>query len=225
MAQKLAQARKCLSRNWAVILSQLICIVIIILGVILRGNAKNFFVAAIAFFLILVPILMSLIWKFLFPRTIHIFYIFFVVACLIGGEIFRLYDSLRWYDKSLHLISGAGLAVIGFSIGYGLNLNKKQNNRPSPILMTSFAFFFALGIGMLWEFFEFIIDNIFGSNMLRWQDTSQSKFGAGLHDIIWDMLFGFFGALTACSFCWLWLHKHPDRRLFAIRRKTQEEKP
>ena len=88
----------------------------------------------------------------------------------------------------------------------------------SPILCF-FAFCFAVTIGVMWEFFEFAMDSITGSNMLRWQDKPTNKFGAGLNDIMWDMIASTTAAAIVCMICWLLLRKNSERRLFSIKRE------
>ena len=210
--------------NWWVVLTYIFCISVLITGVWLRFNIVHLALAISAWLIISVPIFMRIVWGFLFPRTLLILYMLFVVACLVGGEMFRLYDSLRWFDKTLHFVAGAFISIVGFSVGYGLGKTKPSDSRPSPSLMAMFAFCFSVTIGVLWEFFEFTMDNITNSNMLRWQDKSPNKFGAGLNDIMWDMIASTTSALIVCFLCWLLLRRNSERRLFAIKRMKKISK-
>jgi len=126
----------------------------------------------------------------------------FLVLCILGGEVFNWYDSLPWFDKALHFVSGAFFAIIGFAIGYKMA-------RAKPKFIALFAFCFSVTISVLWEFYEFFMDSTFGTNMLRWQDkdTSARGLGAGLTDTMWDLILGTLAALITCFVGYLWLKR------------------
>ncbi|MDZ7684118.1 MAG: hypothetical protein U5O39_03165 [Gammaproteobacteria bacterium] len=55
-----------------------------------------------------------------------------------------------------------------------------------------FSFMFAVGVGALWEIFEFAMDSIFGLDMQKAMLGDPS----GLTDTMWDLILDALGALT-----------------------------
>jgi hypothetical protein len=55
-----------------------------------------------------------------------------------------------------------------------------------PGFVALFAFMFAVGLGALWEIFEFGMDSLFGLNMQK----------SGLVDTMWDLIVDVAGALV-----------------------------
>ena len=61
-----------------------------------------------------------------------------------------------------------------------------------PGFVAFFAFLFAIGVGAIWEIFEFSMDQLFGLNMQKAMLGDPS----GLTDTMWDMIVVVFGALS-----------------------------
>ena len=167
------------------------------------------------------------------PKIIHILIVFHIVAHFVGGGIMGFYDHHFWFDKLLHFNGGAVKAIIGFSVVNGLVKSRKNKVQMGAVTQALFAFMFALSLILIWEFFEFAMDMIVGSNMLRWQDglyslekiyvpglgywyLSNVAMGSGLLDTMWDMIFGSAAALVVCVIGFLWLHKNPGGYVFPI---------
>ena len=125
-------------------------------------------------------------------------FVLFIIACIIGGEILNWYDTMPWYDKTLHAISGALFAIIGLWIGYRVVKDK-------PFFVSVFAFCFTMTLLVLWEFYEFTMDSWLGTNMLRWRDATGNRLGSGLVDTMWDLIIGAVAALVTCLIGWVWI--------------------
>lgn len=67
----------------------------------------------------------------------------------------------------LHTINGFLAAAIGFSLVDLLNRSKKAVFSLSPLFMAIVAFCFSMTIGVIWEFFEFGMDQIAGFDMQK----------------------------------------------------------
>jgi uncharacterized membrane protein YjdF len=61
-----------------------------------------------------------------------------------------------------------------------------------PGFVAIFAFMFAVGIGALWEIFEFSMDSLFGMDMQKEMRGDPS----GLTDTMWDLIVDILGALV-----------------------------
>lgn len=75
-----------------------------------------------------------------------------------------------------------------------------------PRFVAIFAFVFSLAVGVLWEIFEFAMDQLFGMNMQK------AMFGdpSGLTDTMWDLIVDAIGALVISLFGW-WYLLRPER--------------
>lgn len=65
------------------------------------------------------------------------------------------------WDTILHTLNDFLMAAIGFSLVDILNRNEKFSFKLSPVFMAIVAFCFSMTIGVIWEFFEFGMDQFF----------------------------------------------------------------
>ncbi|MDD3904808.1 MAG: hypothetical protein PHO09_14115, partial [Sphaerochaeta sp.] len=71
------------------------------------------------------------------------------------------------WDTMLHTLNGFLSAAIGFSLVDILNKNERFSFRLSPLFVAIMAFCFSMTIGVVWEFFEFFMDMVFGMDMQK----------------------------------------------------------
>ena len=64
-----------------------------------------------------------------------------------------------------------------------------------PRFVALFAFMFAVGMGALWEIFEFGMDQMFGLNMQK----------SGLVDTMWDLIVDAVGAAVIAFLGWAYM--------------------
>jgi hypothetical protein len=88
------------------------------------------------------------------------------------GEIRRFFDHFDWWDTMLHTYSAILLAYSGFLLIFALNRDKDLHMRLSPFFIALFTFCFACMIGVVWEIFEFLVDQILGQNMQKARNLS-----------------------------------------------------
>ena len=100
------------------------------------------------------------------------------------GEFGDYYNRFWWWDVVLHSGSAFLLGILGFLLVYVLNEKKDVNLDLHPQFIALFAFLFAIGIGTLWEIFEFFMDQVFGLNMQK----------SGPVDTMWDLIVDVIGA-------------------------------
>lgn len=124
------------------------------------------------------------------PAEIQILAVLFVFAALFLGEVQDYYGRIWWWDLALHGTAGLLLGLLGFMIVYILNENALVDLHMRPSFVALFAFLFGLGIGTLWEIFEFGMDQIFGFNMQKPMLGDPS----GLTDTMWDLIVNALGA-------------------------------
>ena len=91
----------------------------------------------------------------------------FIFSAEILGEIKSFYIVFPMWDTILHTLNGFLAAAIGFSLVDILNNNDRLQFKMSPVFMALVAFCFSMTIGVLWEFFEFGMDHLIGTDMQK----------------------------------------------------------
>ena len=137
------------------------------------------------------------------PSEIQILSILFVFASLFLGEVRDYYERFGWWDQTLHATAGLLLGLLGFLIAHVLNQSDRMGQPLRPAFVALFAFLFALGIGALWEIFEFAMDRLFGLNMQKPVPGDPS----GLTDTMIDLTLDAIGAGLVALAGWRYLLK------------------
>ncbi len=144
---------------------------------------QAFFVAGIMA-LTLAPVVLRMPVEI--PSEIQIVAVLFVFATLFLGEVRDYYERFWWWDAVLHTTSGLLLGMVGFMFVYILNEDRHVDLHMRPSFVALFAFFFAVGLGALWEIFEFGMDQFFGTNMQPPTPGDPSGLTDTIHDLIVD---------------------------------------
>ena len=134
---------------------------------ILEGNYENVYICLLTLILFFIPSLVERRLHVDLPDALEIIILIFIFAAEILGEIQEYYLSVPFWDTVLHTINGFLFAAIGFSIVNLLNQNKRVSMTLSPFYMAVTAFCFSMTIGVLWEFFEFGMDQLFLTDMQK----------------------------------------------------------
>lgn len=129
-----------------------------------NGNYENVFFCILTLLLFIVPSLIQLTFKIELPTTLEIIILLFIFAAEILGEIDGYYLLFPYWDTMLHTMNGFLAAAIGFSLVTILNDNEKIQFELSPMFVAIVAFCFSMTIGVLWEFFEFGLDQFIGTD-------------------------------------------------------------
>ncbi|MCF0147745.1 MAG: hypothetical protein HUJ77_05025 [Clostridium sp.] len=111
-------------------------------------------------------------------KTIYYINIFFVFLSMYLASVWNFY-SITNYDKFLHLLSGAIIAIIGYILFIYItnDISRKEMNPLTPAI---FVILFATAAAGVWEIWEFTTDSLFG---LSAQNNS-------LNDTMWDIICG-----------------------------------
>lgn len=160
---------------------------ILLVGVVLSLWNGRWFAAATTAAIILItllPILLEKRFRVFVPPEFEFLAILFVFASLFLGEVLDYYNRLWWWDLMLHTVSGLLLGISGFLLVYVMNESDMFSLDMSPGFVALFAFMFAVGMGAVWEIFEFAMDQFFGLNMQKEMLGDPS----GLTDTMWDII-------------------------------------
>ena len=133
----------------------------------LRGDFESVFLCALTLVLFLLPTVFERTLMIDLPNTLEIIIMLFIFAAEILGEISSFYTTFKNWDTILHTINGFLCAAIGFALVDMLNRTEKFSLSLSPVFMSIVAFCFSMTIGVLWEFFEFGMDQLFYLDMQK----------------------------------------------------------
>ena len=142
----------------------------------------------------------------------------FMIATFYLGLNFEVYKMGVWYDKIVHLVSGAVVGLIALTF---VNMNGKRTNKFS-IFLTVVAF--AGFLGLVWEVIEFTFDGIFGDNSQRYADIDTGVPFVGreaLYDSMYDMIADLLGGILMAIALMFISHKNLSR--LAIQLKSNAE--
>ncbi len=168
---------------------------------LMRGDWLQCFLVAAVMALTLAPVVLKMPVRI--PSEIQIVAILFVFATLFLGEVHHYYERFWWWDAVLHTTSGLLPGILGFMIVYMLNEDRHVDLHMRPSFVALFAFFFALGIGALWEVFEFAMDRYLGTNMQPAIPGDPS----GLSDTILDLIVDTLGAAVVSLAGWRYMRQ------------------
>lgn len=133
-------------------------------------------------------------FKIELPTTLEIIVLLFIFGAEILGEIAEFYLVFPFWDTVLHTLNGFLAAAIGFSLVDLLNRSERTVFHLSPLFTAIVAFCFSMTIGVVWEFFEFGMDQI-QEVMVNGQALGLGGYlDIGLVDTMEDLFVNFIGA-------------------------------
>jgi hypothetical protein len=188
-------------RGGVVVLVSLVMAVDLVLNIAEAHWLNAFLLVAIMFF-ILAPVLLGERLPVRIPAEFQLLALLFSFAALFLGEMQSYYYRFWWWDILLHAGSGLLLGIVGFLLVYVLNENRRAQLSMRPRFIALFAFTFAVGVGALWEIFEFGMDQLFGVTMQKPMLGDAS----GLTDTMWDLIVDTLGAMVISVFGWWYMH-------------------
>ena len=147
---------------------------------VLHRNYENVFLCVLTLFLFTLPSFIERSIRIDIPDTLEIIILLFIFAAEILGEIQAYYIQYPGWDTMLHTLNGFLCAAIGFSLLDILNRNEKLKFSLTPVYLSIVAFCFSMTIGVLWEFFEFFMDQTFLLDMQK--DTVVHSIGSVMLD-------------------------------------------
>ena len=157
------------------------------------------------------------------PRGLMAMIMLLLVASLVAGDAYGLYERLWWWDDVLHTMAGVVTAMTGFLLVYFLNA--RYNMRINPLFIALFAFTFAITMGVVWEIIEFSFDVLLKTDMQRWYVPHGTPLigrdyqGNGLRDTMSDLIVSCVGAL-AVSVIAYFSYKNERRSVLRVMRRT-----
>ena len=127
---------------------------------------------------------------------------------IVFGSYLELFDKIWWFDNFMHILSGFVCASFGYDLAVIL---QRKKGKCSIILAAMFGLMFALSIAVGWEFYEFLMDSLHGTNLQLSKagpetamfDMSKyhNEYGyLGLVDTMTDMMMNAIGGIVGMVF-------------------------
>lgn len=155
-------------------------VILVLIAQVFNRNFENVFLCVLTLFLFTVPTMLERRLNIDFPDTLEIIVLLFIYAAEILGEIGAYYVAFPYWDTTLHTLNGFLCAAIGFSLMDILNRQGNLKFHMSPLFLALVAFCFSMTVGVLWEFFEFGMDQLFLLDMQK--DTIVHSIGSIMLD-------------------------------------------
>lgn len=152
-----------------------ILVILTAIRCLLTQNYESLAICILVLFLFLAPAFLEDKLHIRIPPLFVAIILLFIFAAEILGEVNHYYTKIPGWDTILHTMNGFLCAAVGFSLVYLLNRGSKNVNL-SPFYLTLVAFCFSMTIGVVWEFFEFGMDQFFYVDMQK--DFTVTKFGS-----------------------------------------------
>lgn len=167
---------------------------------VLQGQWLNALATAGVLILTLLPLVLGRRFHVFIPSEFQLLAAIMVFASLFLGEVRGYFVRFWWWDVVLHAGSGFLLGIFGFLLVFLLNQKEDIAVQMKAGFVALFAFVFALGLGTLWEIFEFGVDQTFGVNMQK----------SGLVDTMWDLIVDAAGAVVIAVLGYMYLKRAGD---------------
>ena len=155
-------------------------VILVMLAQIFNRNFENVFLCVLTLFLFMVPSMLERKLDIALPNTLEIIILLFIYAAEIMGEIGAYYVTFPYWDTVLHTLNGFLCAAFGFSLLDILNRHSEARFHLSPLYLAIVAFCFSMTVGVIWEFFECTMDQLFFLDMQK--DTVVQSIGSIMLD-------------------------------------------
>lgn len=150
---------------------------------ILDGNIYRTLIRLSIIPVMLLPKILNLFLKKKIDSYTETIYIVFVFSAHFLGSVYNLYYKWPGYDKLMHFISGIITSFLAVII-----LVKNGKYSKNIFFNIIFIISITMAIAGLWEFFEYICDNLFNRDAQRVMAT-------GINDTMQDMIVAFLGSI------------------------------
>ena len=130
---------------------------------------------------IIAPYIVEKIFKYHIADGFKLVWIIFIFMAHYLGVILELYNTLLYYDKVVHTVSGILTAYVGMLI---LSHIKLKGNGFNILFIVSFSALCAVS----WEIFEFVCNILVGGD-------AQKVIETGVDDTMLDMIVAIIGSI------------------------------
>jgi hypothetical protein len=160
-----------------------------------RHDWENVFLTVIVIALALFPAFLSSKYRIFVPAEFQLIAVGFVFLSLFLGSAGDFYYHFWWWDIALHVSSGFLLGIVGWITLFLLNQTDRLPHGIRPAFLCFFGVTFAVFLGVLWETFEFTVDQI-------WPAVNMQSNETGVVDTMYDLIVDMVGAILVALMGW-----------------------
>ncbi|MBQ3055221.1 MAG: hypothetical protein IJC88_03870 [Oscillospiraceae bacterium] len=142
-------------------------VLLVLVARLLRRDFFPVFLCVLTLALFNIPRIVDKKLNLKLPSVLEAIVLIFIFCAEILGEIGSFYTVLPWWDTLLHTVNGFLMAAIGFAMIDLLNDSPRFHFNLSPIFVAFVAFCFSMTVGVVWEFFEFGMDQMVKTDMQK----------------------------------------------------------
>jgi len=140
-------------------------VVFFLVNEIIDKNISNILICILTLILFLIPSVVSIKLKLLFPPMSEIIIYILIFSAQILGEVLGFYVRIEIFDTILHLLYGFVMTLIGFSLINIFYKSGKIKFKNSYKYFLLFGFCYGMTSGISWEMLEYSVDKIFNQDM------------------------------------------------------------
>ncbi len=171
------------------------------------GNYENLLPVIPTFILTFLPTFVRSKANFKVPPEAWLLGLTFAFAANFLGEVLGFYELFEWWDLVLHFVSGLIIGYLSFSVVF-LFLDKTFKEvtvdyHKHAFIICFFAVTLSFSIIVVWEIFEFAMDEFFGTNM----QVRES----GVTNTMLDMIFASFATLFSALSMYIFLKRNKGK--------------
>lgn len=127
----------------------------------------------------------------------------FVFCAIFLGTALGFYARFFWWDTALHTTSGCLLGIVGFIAVFLINGTDHRPEGMRVSLVAVFGFMFAVTLGVFWEIYEFVADNLIPGLNMQVVET-------GPNDTMIDMIVNTIGAAVVAALGYFYVRTGRD---------------
>lgn len=170
--------------NYSLVLIMLIGNTYLLIRYLSTGDYTRITTYIALYPLLLVPVGFKKLIQFKISVELEVvYYIFLFLAQFLGSGV-NLYKYISWFDTFTHFLSGILTCFVALILLYLF----KQNPKKKIIFNVTYILGIVFLVAGIWEFFEFGMDQLTGSNLQHWIET-------GVEDTMCDILAAFSGSI------------------------------
>ena len=158
-----------------------------VVGFVLLRDWPNAILTTLVIVLTLIPQLLRRWVKVDVPPEFQLVAAVFVFCAIFLGTSLGFYGRFLWWDTALHTTSGCLLGMVGFISVFLINGTDHRPEGMRVSLVAVFGFMFAVTLGVFWEIYEFVADNLIPGLNMQVVET-------GTTDTMIDMIVNTIGA-------------------------------
>jgi hypothetical protein len=175
-------------RGYSVVTMSIQAILLVgLLVFVARRNWENVFLTATVIALTSLPAFVLRRYRIYLPPEFQLLASTFVFLSLFLGSATDFYYQFWWWDMVLHISSGFLLGIVGFLALFVLNNTDRLPRGIRPSFLCFFGVTFAVFVGVLWEIFEFAVDQM-------WPHVNMQSTETGVVDTMHDLIVNTLGA-------------------------------